>query len=179
MTHISDDILNKYIDNELEGEELSELNEHLKYCSSCLAKLKAQRVVEQQLRRIDTFQLRSDFTQILMKKIGNIPFHYEPKKSYFFRFIVGLFVVLIAVILAAAISAVPAASHTAGPASAPGWYTTFTEGILRQFTNLLSNYGSLFSGKDVSIVGSGLAFIILVSIYIVYESFRQAKSRVH
>ncbi|MGE5429806.1 MAG: anti-sigma factor family protein [Syntrophomonadaceae bacterium] len=175
MTHISDEILNKYIDNEIEGRELSELNEHLKFCASCLARLKAQRIVDQQLRRMETFQVSGDFTQNMMKKIERMSFSYKPKKSYFFRFIVALFLILTAGILTAAILALKAS----GPASSaePAWYKTVIETAAGKFSNLLSSYNSLFTGRDFSVLGSGLAFIILVSIYIVYESFKGAKGR--
>ncbi|MCU7497308.1 MAG: hypothetical protein HF314_17170 [Ignavibacteria bacterium] len=175
MRHISDEILNKYIDNELEGEGLSELNEHLKICSSCLARLKALRIVDQQFRMMETFHVSGDFTQNLMKKIEKISFHYAPKKSYFFRFVVALFLVLTAAILIAAILAVKA-SVPAVP-SEPAWYKTAFDAASSKFSDILSSYKDLFSSRSLSIVGSGLAFIILVSIYIVYESFKEAKGR--
>lgn len=176
MTHISDETLNKYIDNELEGIELSELNDHLKFCTECLGRLKALRVVDRQLRMMETFHVKSDFTQNLMRKIERISFHYKPKKSYFFRFVVTIFLILTSAILTAAILIVKASAPVS---SAPVWYKAVFETASVKFSNLLSSYNSLFTSKDFSVIGSGLAFIILVSIYIVYESFKGVKSRLH
>ncbi|MCU7499836.1 MAG: anti-sigma factor family protein [Bacteroidota bacterium] len=177
MTHISDEVLNKYIDNELEGRELSELNEHLKFCTSCLSRLKALRMVDQQLRRIETFHVSADFTQNLMKKIEKISFHYTPRKSYFFRFVVALFVILTAAMLAAVVITVKASAPAV--ASEPAWYKAILDTFSAKLSSVLTGYNSLFTNRSFSIVGSGLAFIILVSIYIVYESFKGVKGRIH
>ncbi|HEX2866679.1 MAG TPA: hypothetical protein VHO03_06535 [Ignavibacteriales bacterium] len=178
MTHVSDEVLNKYIDNELESRELSELNEHLKFCTQCLSRLKALRIVDQQLKRMDTFHVSADFTQNLMKRIEKISFHYTPKKSYFFRFVVASFLILTGAILIAAFLTVKASAPQAVSAE-PAWYKAVLETASAKFSDILSGYSSLFSGRSFSILGSGLAFIILVSIYIVYESFKGVKGRIH
>lgn len=178
MTHISDEVLNKYIDNELEAPELSELNEHLKFCAECLSRLKALRIVDQQLKRMETFHVSADFTQNMMKRIEKYSFHYTPKKSYFFRFVVASFLVLTAAILIAAILTIRASAPSAAT-SEPAWYRAVLDMISVKFSAILSGYSSIFSERNFSILGSGLAFIILVSIYIVYESFKGVKGRIH
>ncbi|MGE5352575.1 MAG: anti-sigma factor family protein [Acidobacteriota bacterium] len=177
MTHISDEVLNKYIDNELDGRELSELNEHLKFCTMCLSRLKALRIVDQQLKKMETFQVSGDFTQNLMKKIERISFHYTPRKSYFFRFVVASFLVLTAAILVAAILTVKASAPAM--TTEPAWYKAVLDTASAKFSGILSSYNSLFTNRSFSILGSGLAFIVLVSIYIVYESFKGVKGRIH
>ncbi|MGE5438583.1 MAG: hypothetical protein ACM3UR_01925, partial [Bacteroidota bacterium] len=122
-------------------------------------------------------QVSGDFTQNLMKKIERVSFHYTPKKSYFFRFVVASFLILTAAIMIAAILAAKAASPAA--VSEPAWYKAVLDTISAKFTGVLSVYDSLFTSRSVSILGSGLAFIILVSIYIVYESFKGVKGRLH
>ena len=57
MNHLTDEILNKFIDNELTTAELTRLNDHIRICNECLAKLKAQKVVDNNLKRIETFQV--------------------------------------------------------------------------------------------------------------------------
>ena len=87
MNHIEDELLNKYLDNELNSNEISLLNEHLRECDECLTRLKGLKVVDHQLKKLDISHVRADFTEMIMRKINQTTVKFAPKKFYFFRFI--------------------------------------------------------------------------------------------
>lgn len=169
MIHLNDEILNRYTDNELDSDELARVNEHLKICHDCLSRLKAQRIVEQQLRAIDTYHLSSDFTKLLMHKIEKVSFHYKPRKSYFFRFIFSFFLLSALSVVGFLLINIP----TAQPDSETSIWIRSVNGVISYIS---AYYRNIFTGRDTPIITTILTFAILISIYVMYESHRQLKS---
>lgn len=169
--HISDDILNKYIDNEISGEELNQLNGHLQSCNECLNRLKALRVVDRQLKRIDTYTLPDSFTHMMMQKITATAYHFRPQKNYFFRFVTGTFIFLIFAVLGLLVYMMPDNIFTS---QGPSWYENMLDGVVNTFIH----YFSYLKNRDASLIGSVLTVILLISGLFIYDSHRQLKNKI-
>ncbi len=165
--HLSDEILNKYVDNELSAEELSDVSEHINNCPECLSKLKAQRVVEYQLKRIESFSVPNNFTNIVMKKI-NASVVYKPKKSYFIRFIFSFFALSCLAVLMFVFANMPDMSGNGEPSK---WVDQF--GVF--INSIFSTSQKIFSQKTVSLIGTMLTIILLASGYFIYDSHKRFK----
>lgn len=168
MNHIDDELLNKYIDNELNSTDLTSINEHLKKCDDCLIRLKALRVVDTQLKTLEVSKPGAAFTLNLMNKINMAAVTLKPKKFYFFRFIFSLFILLMLGILILVITNISSAVN-----DSPGLVDYIDVGT----SFLLSNFKT-FAGKiNISLVGSVISIIFFISMYLIYDSHRRIKSR--
>jgi hypothetical protein len=172
VNHITDEILNKFIDNELTTSELTQINDHIKICNECLTRLKAQKVVDNKLKRIDTYLAPLNFTEKVMKKISATAVKFKPKKSYFFRVVFSVFIIGALAVLAFAFANIPASSS----ANETMEWTKFFSSIVPK---LLSGYESSLSKSSVSLIGTILTFILFVSGYFVYESHRKVKNQIN
>jgi len=172
VNHLTDEILNKFIDNELTTAELTRLNDHIRICNECLAKLKAQKVVDNNLKRIETFQVSLNFTEKVMKKISATTVKFKPKKSYFFRIVFSVFILGALAVLAFAFANIPANTS----ANETMEWTKFFSSIVPK---LLSGYESSISKSSISLIGTILTFILFISGYFVYESHRKVKNQIN
>ncbi|MGE5680736.1 MAG: anti-sigma factor family protein [Bacillota bacterium] len=174
MKHLSDELLNRYIDNELDVQELNIVNEHIKSCEACLLRLKSLKAVDLNLKKIGHFKLSENFTDMVMKEIiSSVPFKtYKPPKSYFLRFIffiLGLSIVSIVGLGLYEISLIPSSGEN------PGWIN----GTLNFITSGFSQYTSIFKNQTITLVGGVFTFILFVSVYFIYESHREIKNRIN
>jgi hypothetical protein len=174
MNHLSDELLNKYIDNELDIHELNIVNEHIKTCDSCLARLKAQRIVEQNLRRIEAYEVPAGFTEMMMKQILSykpVTEYFKPKKSYFLRFIFIFLGLCILSVMGLGLYEIYISSATF---ENPSWYS----GISKYITSEFETYTRLFRNQTFTVIGGAFTFILLISIYFIYDAHRSFKNRV-
>jgi len=172
MIHLNDELLNAYIDNELDYSKISEINDHIKICSECLNKLKAMRGVENQLKNLVTYNTTDNFTLSVMEKINLSIAHFKPKKSYLFRFIFGFFVAITLGICVAAFAAIT-------PAASSFDINTIVENVSSDAQSIFSSYKILFSKQIVSIIGGVLIISVFISIYFFYESHKNIKNRLN
>lgn len=170
MNHIDDDLLNKYIDNELNSQELSFFNEHIKECDECLARLKALKLVDIQLKRIDVLQLGASFTENVMAKINKAAIGLKPRKFYFFRFIFSLFILIILGIFYLLITNLSPAMNES---------TNFLDYVDMSTSYLLSGFKTLADKVSVSLVGSVISLIFFISMYLIYDSHRKLKNKLN
>jgi hypothetical protein len=177
MNHLTDEILNKYIDNELDVHELNIVNEHIKVCEVCLQKLKAQKVVDTNLRGISQFKLPEGFTENMMQQIAVIrpaSIHFKPQKSYLLRFI---FLFLGLAILTFFILGLYEVSQSSSSLSLDKlfWYPEF----LKKISVEVNSYSALFKSQTISLIGGIFTFILLISAYFIYDSHRDFKNRLN
>lgn len=169
MTHINEDMLNRYIDNELSGKELSDINDHIKSCDSCLNLLKAQKVTDNQLKKLEIFNPSPDFTERIMRKVHSAAQPFKPKKSYFFRFVFSFILLLSLGVVITAFAQLP---------SDPDQSISINEYLIDGISEFFSGYKNIVTGQSASIVGAVLSFIIFVSAYFIYESHKSFKTRI-
>lgn len=168
MNHLNDEILNKYIDNELSGRELSDINDHIKICDQCLNLIKAHKLADQQLKKLELFSPSKDFTEILMKKVHLVARPFQPKKSYFFRFVFSFMLIGALGVVIAAFASIPADTSQG---------ISVNEYVYEEIIHFFSGYKNIITSRNASIVGAVLSFVILISAYFIYDSHKNFKNR--
>ena len=170
MNQITDEILNKYLDGELNALESEQVKAALHSSEDLQRKFNALKIIHDNLSRLKEDELSSDFTDRLMKKI--VKRSTAPKQQkYFIASIVSFITLLCLVIFGFSISAIlsassPTASNTQSVLDS---VTGLSEGLVRSLQQL-------FSGAGLSIIGSIFSLIILISGYFFFEMQKRSKA---
>lgn len=164
---LNDDILNKYIDGDLDTAARKEIQKILSESEAERKKLNSLLRVHNELKNIKEYKVSNDFTFRLMSGISG---KFKPRKSdkYFIISVSSFFVLSSLIIIGVVLSFI---------LSTPGSLTTteLSENVLnslKDFTNLLVQ---IFSGIGISIFGSIISLAILVSAYFFFESNKRLK----
>jgi hypothetical protein len=168
MNRLSDEILNKYIDGELDYETLNEVKSILKESEPDRENLKALLKVHNELKRIKEFEVSASFTSNIMYKITA---KFKPKKAdkYFILSISSFFVLLSLAIIGVAIALIiNSPSQSSSSEQVLGYMVSFLE-------NFAISVRKIFSGSSISIFGSIISLGILVSAYFFFESHKHIK----
>jgi hypothetical protein len=166
MIKLDEDILNKYIDGELDSSLAQQIKIQLESSLEDMNKYKALLFVHSELRGLPVEEISPNFTANLMLKIQR---SLKSKKeqnlfvisilSFFFLISLGIIGYLLANYI-----------FTAEPGSSDA-ITQLTQRS-EDFVTLLRNF---FSKGNVSIIGSIFSFVILISGYFFYESVKHSK----
>jgi hypothetical protein len=168
MSGLSDEILNKYIDGELDQAVLNDVREQLKNSEPDRLKLMMLQKVHSELGRLKTFEVQDNFTSLLMSKIQKRSVVVR-KDKFFMLSISSIFMLIILTI----ISYILVISFNAAGGG------TQNARDVNNYLNLITNFSTsikgLLSPKNVSIIGSILSFGIIITGYLFFENQRQAK----
>lgn len=170
---ITDELLNKYIDNELSETELRELSDLLKNDSDAQARLKALKLTEEIVREIEIFPAPEHFTERFMSKITISTSVVKDKVSYFFIGMISVFALAIAGIIGFSLSQIEDSSSSLIQDSQ---YVQKTKNF---FSEGLGHLYSLFSNDNMLLIGAGLTFILLISGYFILESHKNFKEKLN
>ena len=166
MIKLDDDILNKYIDGELDSSLAQQIKIQLESSLEDMNKYKALLFVHNELRGLPVEEISPNFTANLMLKIQR-SLKSRKEQNFFVVSVLSLFflisVGIIGYLLANYI-------FTAEPGSSD-FLTQLTQRS-EDFVTLLRNF---FSKGNVSIIGSIFSFVILISGYFFYESVKHSK----
>lgn len=163
-----DDLLNKYVDNELVPSELEEITSLIDKDEDTIKNLKAIKLVEQSLRRMEFDNSPDYITSSVMQKIGSLS---KAKKSnWFFWLVMSLFTAGIALCLFFVFKDFqPAAAETA---------TNEVVGSVKEFIGDKSrSFGSILKGADFKLVGTILTLLIGITGYFVFENHRNFRNK--
>ena len=166
MIELNDDILNKYIDGELDKELAHQVKMKLESSSPDMKKYKALLSVHNELRRLPVDEVSPDFTASLMLKIQK-SLKSKREQNFFIVSVLSLFF-LISIGIIGYLLANYIFTAEPGSSDALTQFTQRSEG----FVTLLKNF---FSKGNISIIGSIFSFILLVSGYFFYESIKHSK----
>jgi uncharacterized protein (DUF486 family) len=164
-----DDLINKFIDNEISSNELNEINILLQENEEFQLNFKIQKYVHENLYDLPIHSAPDSITENVMSKIlSKISIKY--KKSYFFRFIVTSILVMIVTSLFMFFSylgKLDFVQQTANPVD-----------VIENYTQPLFNYlFKIFSSEVFRTVSGVTGFIILLSFYFAVNSFRNFKDK--
>lgn len=170
MNLLSDEILNKYLDGELDKEKITEVESILEKSEPDLKRFNALKLVHNNLALMKEEQVSEDFTRRLMKNLNKK--FVLPKQQKYFIVAVSSFIVLICLgIVGYVISAI---------LSAPVAQTQsveVTETVQNVTSGLITQLHNIFSGSNLSIFGSIISFALIISGYLFYEKQKQIKAR--
>ncbi len=165
---VTDEILNKLIDNELNEREIEELHKLIKYDEAALSKVKAHQLVDSILKKIDIELAPEDTTTKIMERISNSLLLKE-KKNGFFKFVVSSFVFMIIFIIGYMIS-ISSKVYISG--TSPKYSQ-----IVDKVVNFFSSFNIPLNNELILIIGGVLTVLLLVSGYFMFEEHRSFKQK--
>ena len=169
MNHITDNLLNKFIDDESEVSEINYLNEHIKVCGICKERLESLKHVNMQLCELKEYSPSIDFTAVLMKKLER-SLKRKKEQVWFFSFVLSVFALIILGIIGYLVS-----------------ITTFdfsaSENMIKYAESLSKGYKDSFSWltdipikRNLIFIESIFSLAVLISGWFFYDSQKRMRN---
>lgn len=162
MIHITDEILNKYIDGELSKTEAEEVAKQIQASKEILAQYNALKFVHSQLKNLKEDEVPDNFTSLTMSRINS---QLRAKRSD--QKFIG---VMVTAILGICLGIIGYVSYTifeiVSKSSANRNFGNYGK-LLHEFLSILQN---IFSPQNISLTGSVVSLAIIITAYFVYES---------
>ena len=172
MNKLTDEILNKYIDGELDPFELTDVKNEIEKNDEALARLKALRLVDSSLKQMEVEQAPVNFTEKVMKVISSASKAVKPKISYFFVTIITFFSIGVLGVIVAAFKSL---EDSNGQSTAAPYFDKAKDVIGKN----LIEFQNFFSNKNVLLVVSVLTLILLITVYLTFEAHKNFKNKLN
>ena len=166
MIEINDDILNKYIDGELDSSLTSQVKTLIESSAEYMKMYKALLSIHNELRKLSLEEVSSNFTSNLMIKVHK-SLKSKKEQNFFIVSVLSLFSLICLGIIGFFIANFIFTAES----SSSDLLTQFTEHS-DSFVTLIKD---LFSKGNISIIGSIFSFVLLISGYFFYESVKHSK----
>jgi len=168
MSLLSDEILNEYLDGELDKKQSSEIEEILNKSENDRKRFSALKLIHKELSLMQEDKVSVDFTNNVMERI-NKKFALPKQQNYFIVSIASILVLFCFVIVAYVVTAVISSSVPQTESF------QITEIVNRFGSGLIAELMKLFNGKNLSIIGSVFSLGILISGYFFFEHQKRGK----
>ena len=168
MNLLSDDILNKYIDGELDHSSLQHVNEVLSGSIEDKKRMNALLAVHNALKKVKEEEVDPSFTELLMKKLQYRKKAFKEQRNFVLMissiFVTAIFMVVGLVVYSAFTQ--PSDSQVS---------TNYSNYVISFFKSVTSAITQIFTSKGISIFGSILSLGILISGYFFFENLKASK----
>jgi hypothetical protein len=171
MILITDEILNKYLDGELSREESEQVESGLRTSEELQRKYNALKLVHGKLSDLKEDEVRASFTETLMKQIVKRKFAIPNQQKYFIVLVATFITLLCLVIFGFSISAMISAAPPSISES-----KSVVDSIMYMSDGLVKVIEKVFTGQGLSIIGSILSIVVLISGYFFFEMQKRAKA---
>lgn len=172
MDEINDDILNKYLDGELNSTEKLKVEKAINISEDIRKRYHALKTVHHNLIKLKEDETSPDFVSLVMSKINRKPDWFR-KQNYFlaamYMLFIGASLTLIGYVTYGILS-------SGNPQDNPSTLIENTTLYLENFISLIKNF---LKGTNLSVVGSILAFLVIISGYMFFEFFKNNKSNLN
>lgn len=159
MMDNNDDILNRYFDGDLNSKEIDEVNKALSGSAELRKDFEALNRIHNFLSKQEADQTKSDFTNLVMLKIRKKS-QRENEQKIFLMTILSIFSVIILGLVGFVLYQILTTASS----------TTDSTNTLNSFgKNINSFFSGLFSKNRMTLFGSILSFVMLVSAYFLFE----------
>lgn len=165
MSKLTDEILNKYIDGELDHFELKNAQNELEKDDNAIVRLQALRMVDNSLRQMEVEQTSVNFTDKVMKAIAATKSVVKPRINYFFISIVSIFSVGVLAVLVAVFRS---SGNENGPSALTPYADRFKELVGKNLTSLQG----IFADPNMMLVISVFSLILLITAYFTFEAHK-------
>jgi hypothetical protein len=164
MININDDLLNRFLDNELSNEEKNFVWNEIEKSTELKKRYESLLKTHLLMKNINPDFPSVDFSKMVMQKISKRGVAESQQKRFLFIIISLLGIVILGIV-------------------GYVFYQIFSTIQLRDSNNTISTYSNtiknyfsaLFGKKNISILGSVLSFIMLVSGYFLYDYRKNSK----
>jgi hypothetical protein len=164
MNNINDEILNKYLDEELNREEMNRVRIAIENSPELKKKYETLLSVNALLRDVESESPSIDFTKRVMGKI-EIKKASAHQQKYFLFTVLSFLGLIVCGITGYVFYEIITSIHSSE-----------TSGLVSNYSNTIGDYlSALFEKKNLSIFGSVLSFIMLVSGYFLYDYQKHSK----
>jgi len=167
MKDLTNEILNKLIDNELSSSEIDELHSLIKNDEKLLSKTKAHQMVDNVLKKLEIEDAPQNTTELIMGKITQSILAKE-KKNGFFKFVLSAFAVSMLLIVGFVLSSQPS-----GESVSQSYFNSFKERLTENF----ANFSIPVSSDLLLVIASALTVIIMISGYFIFEEHKSFKQK--
>ncbi len=164
MKNINDELLNKYLDDELDREEKDLVKVAIENSSKVKKKYDALIKIHNLLKNIDEESPSIDFTKLVMKKI-NSKSAIDRQQKYFLLSVLSMLGLIILGVVGYALYQVISSMQ---PIQSSEIVTNYSKDLGDYFSNL-------FGQKNLAIFGSVLSFVMLISGYFLYDYQKHSK----
>jgi anti-sigma factor RsiW len=168
MMNLTDEILNRYLDGELSETESEDVQKILLSDENAKKRFNALKLVHDKLLIMEEEKVLAGFTEKVVSQLGKkykVPAH---QKWFFISivvFISSLSLLALGYVIGEILASVPSYQESAVP----------VETIDRLSEGLIVQLKSLFSGKNLSIIGSIISLGIMISGYFFFEHQKKTK----
>ena len=165
---LTDEMINKYLDNDLTAAETEELKNAISDDRENLHNLKLYKFIEEEIPKLKIYSAPVSITGIIMNRISEgIAKKY--RKNNFFYFVVSFFAVGI---LAFSGFAIFNQNNVAAG-------NNYFDDTLRHVTNNLPTLQNIsMTNETMLIIGAGLTLIFLLSAFFLFDSHRSIKNEI-
>ena len=164
MNNITDEMLNKYLDNDLTSAEMQQVKSAIEKSTELKKKYEALLTANNLLKKTDADLTSVDFTKNLMQKLKAKTSTARQQKYFLFSFLI-LFGVIVFGITGYLFYEIILSAQS----------NESTRNITTYAKNISGYFSGLFSKNNLSILGSVLSFIMIISGYFLYEYQKQAR----
>ena len=171
MTKITDEILNKYLDEELSREESELIKSEIRTSEELQKKYNALKLIHEKLFDMKEDEVSPAFTDKIMNQIVRRKFAIPKQQKYFIvsiaTFITLLCLVIFGFVISAIISSAP---------SSIGESKSVLDSVSNLSDGLVKTLQHLFSGPGLSIIGSIFSIVLLISGFFFFEMQKRSKA---
>lgn len=168
MTTRMEELINKYIDNELDSAGLAELNVLLDKDENAVKELKAMKVIERSLRKMEFENSPSNVTYDVMKKIASV--RKAKHSNWFFWLSIGVLVIGI-------IASLFYAFQNFQPEESSALADKTSDAVKNFIGNNTRSLDSLLKGVDVKLIGTIITLLCAITGYFIVETHRSFKNK--
>ncbi|MFH1196732.1 MAG: hypothetical protein V1720_13600 [bacterium] len=169
MNNLNDELINQYIDKELDSAQVNELKKIIESNPDELKKLKTHQFVDQTLYELEAVPAPDNFTERFMQKLNSVlPAKYSNFK--FFKVIIGIFGLLILGTLVS-VFLIPA------PQNGSSMFSDYIDKIKEIISQKNISLDGLFSNKTILFIGGFLTCMMMIMAYFIIDSHKTLKHK--
>lgn len=169
MDEINDELLNKFLDKELEQADYERIEKAINNSEDVRKRYNALKTVHLSLMKMSAEETNPKFVNNVMSRLNN-KVHLFKQQNYFLAAMYLIFLGSAATL----IGYIMYGMFNSG--TEPGYTTELIDSSITQFDNLTISIKNFFKGTNISLIGSILAFTIIVSGYLLFETFKHTKT---
>ncbi len=169
MNSLTDEILNEYLDGNLDEQKVIEVEKQLATSENDRKRFNALKVVHDELSQIKEDETSENFTQLVISKLGK---KFElPRQQKYFVFVIASIFILICVGIVAYLATTIIYTSTPQTES-----IQVTETVHQVSNGLIYELKNIFSSKNLSIIGLVFSLGIMISGYFFFENQKRNKA---
>jgi hypothetical protein len=172
MDEINDELLNKFLDKELDPADILRVEKEISNSEDLRKRYQALKTVHHGLMKMEAEETSHEFLNKVMTKLNRRGYYFK-QQNYFLAAIYLVF-------MGGAIALVGYIMYGMFSVNTETAYASdIIDSTLVQFSNFTSSIKNYFNDTNISLIGSILAFTLIISGYLLFESFKNSKTNLN